>query len=71
MVQLRAAQLMKGRYGIYESVKRMLEKQTWVPLSKRRENAYLILFYKIINDLAMVSHSCLEKTDGRERKNIA
>ena len=38
-------------------------------LSKRRENARLILFYKIINNLAMVPHSCLEKADGRTRKN--
>ena len=41
----------------------------WVPLSKKRENARLILFYKIINNLAMVPHSCLEKADGRTRKN--
>ena len=46
----------------------MLEELTWVPLSKRRENARLILFYKIINNLAMVPHSCLEKADGRTRK---
>ena len=41
------------------------------PLSKRRENARLILFYKIINNLnlAMVPHLCLEKADGRTRKN--
>ena len=38
-------------------------------LSKRRENACLILFHKIINNLAMVPHSCLEKADGRTRKN--
>ena len=37
-------------------------------LSKRRENARLILFYKIINNLAMVPHSCLEKADGRTWK---
>ena len=41
---------------------------TWVPLSKRRENACLILSYKIINNLTMVPHSCLEKADGRTRK---
>ena len=44
------------------------EELTWVPLSKRRENAHLILFYKIINNLATVPHSCLEKADGRTRK---
>ena len=69
MVQRRAARFVKGRYGMYESVTQMLEELTWVPLSKRRENARLILFYKIINNLAMVPHSCLEKADGRTRKN--
>ena len=69
MVQRRAAHFVKGRYGMYESVTQMLEELTWVPLSKRRENARLILFYKIINNLAMVPHSCLEKADGRTRKN--
>ena len=33
-----------------------------------RENARVILFYKVINNLAMVLHSCLEKADGRTRK---
>ena len=68
MVQRRAARFVKGRYGMYESVTQMLEELTWVPLSKRRENARLILFYKIINNLAMVPHSCLEKADGGTRK---
>ena len=68
MVQRRAARFVKGRYGMYESVTQMLEELTWVPLSKRRENARLILFYKIINNLAMVPHSCLKKADGRTRK---
>ena len=68
MVQRRAARFVKGRYGMYESVTQMLEELTWVPLSKRRENARLILFYKIINNLAMVPHSCLEKADGCTRK---
>ena len=49
-----------------ESVTRMLKELTWAPLSKRRENACLILFYKIINNLAMVPHSCLEKADGSD-----
>ena len=53
---------------MYESVTQMLEELTCVPLSKRRENACLILFYKIINNLVMVPHSCLEKADGRTHK---
>ena len=68
MVQRRAARFVKGRYGMYESVTQMLEKLTWVPLSKIRENARLILFYKIINNLVMVPDSGLENVDGRTRK---
>ena len=44
---------------MFESVTQMLEQLTWTPLSKRRENSRLILFYKIINNLAVVPHSCL------------
>ena len=68
MVQRRAARFVKGRYGMFESVTQMLEQLTWTPLSKRRENSRLILFYKIINNLAVVPHSCLEKADVRTRK---
>ena len=68
MVQRRAARFVKGRYGMYESVTRMLEEQIWAPLSRRRKNVCPILFYKIINNLAMVPHSCLEKADGRTQK---
>ena len=59
------------RYGMYESVTQMLEEIVWVPLSKRHEYARLILFYKIINNLTMVPHSCLEKDGGRTLKIIA
>ena len=38
----------------------MLVELTWVPLSKRRENACLILFSKLST---MVPHSCIEKAD--------
>ena len=68
MVQRRAARFVKGRYGMFESVTQMLEQLTWTPLSKRRENSRRILFYKIINNLAVVPHSCLEKADVRTRK---
>ena len=66
MVQRRAARFMKVRYGMFESVTQMLEQLTWIPLSKRRENSRLL--YKIINNLAVVPHSCLEKADVRIRK---
>ena len=68
MVQRQAARFVKGSYRMYECVTRMLEELTWALLSKRCENACLSLFYKIINNLAMVPHSCLEKADGRTRK---
>ena len=45
----------------------MLEQLTWTLLSNRRENSCLILFYKIMNNLAVVPHSCLEN-DVRTRK---
>ena len=56
MVQCRAARFVKGRYGMFESVTQMLEQLTWTPLSKRRENSRLILFYKIINNLALYNY---------------
>ena len=68
MVQRIAARFVKSRYGMFESVTQMLEQLTWTPLSKKRENSRLILFYKIINNLAVVPHSCLEKADVRTRK---
>ena len=36
---------------------------------KRRENSHL--FYKIINNLVVVPHSCLEKADVHTRKNYS
>ena len=69
MVQRRAARFVKGRYRMFESITQMLEQLTWIPLSKKRENSRLILFYKIISNLAVVPHSCLEKADVRTRKN--
>ena len=71
MVQHWAARFVKGRYEIFESVTQMLEQLTWIPLSKRRENSSLFLFYKIINNLAAVPHSCLEKADVGTTKNHA
>ena len=55
---------------MFESVTQMLEQRNaWIPLSKRRENNRPIIFYKIIDHLAVVPHSCLEKADVRTRKN--
>ena len=68
MVQRRAARFVKGRYGMYESVTQMLEELAWVPLSKRRENARLILFLQNYQQFGHGPHSCLEKADGRTQK---
>ena len=68
MVQRNDVRFVKGRYGMFESVTQMLEQLTSIPLSKRRENSRLVLFYKVINNLVVVPHSCLEKADVRTRK---
>ena len=51
------------------NVLKVLEQLTWILLSKRLENSRLVLFYKIINYLAVVPHSCPEKADVCTRKN--
>ena len=53
-VQRRAARFIKSRYSRYSSVSDMLDALGWKPLSQRRQEARLILFYKIINGLAHV-----------------
>ena len=53
-VQLRAARFVKSWYSRYPSVSDMLDVLGWTPLSQRRQEARLILFYKIINGLAHV-----------------
>ena len=53
-VQRRAARFVKSRYSRYSSVSDMLDVLGWPPLSQRRQDAQIILFYKIINGLAQV-----------------
>ena len=53
-VQRRAARLVKSRYSRYSSVSHMLDVLGWTPLSQKRQEARLILFYKLINSLAQV-----------------
>ena len=53
-VQRRAARFVKSRYSRYSSVSDMLDVLGWTPRSQRRQEARLILFYKIINGLAQV-----------------
>ena len=53
-VQRRAARFVKSRYSRYSSVSDMLDVLGWMTLSQRRQEARLILFYKIIHGLAQV-----------------
>ena len=53
-VQRRAARFVKSKYSKYSSVSDMLDVLGWPPLSQRRQEARLIMFYKIINGLAQV-----------------
>ena len=53
-VQHRAARFVKSRYSKSSSVSDMLDVLGWMPLSQMRQEARLILFYKIINGLAHV-----------------
>ena len=48
-VQRLAAGFVKSRYSRYSSVSDMLDVLGWTPLSERRQEARLILFYKMIN----------------------
>ena len=67
-VQGRAARYVKSRYSIYSSVSDVLG---WTPLSQRRQEARLILFYKIINVLAQVPFEgvLVEAYKGTRRKH--
>ena len=67
-VQRRAARFVKSRYSRYSSVSDMLG---WPPLSQRRQDARLILFYKIINGLAQVPFEgvLVESYKGTRRKH--
>ena len=51
-VQRRAARFVKSMYSRYSSVSDMLDVLGWTPLSQRKQEARLILCYKIINGLA-------------------
>ena len=71
MVQRRAARFVKSKYKRTESVTAMLNELGWHSLSKRREDARLILLYKIINNLAKVPHEhiLVKAYEGTRRKN--
>ena len=54
-VQRRAARFVKSRYSRYSNVSDVLDVLGWTPLSQRRQEARLILFYKIINGLGCLA----------------
>ena len=79
-VQRRAAMFGKSGYSVYSSVSDMLDVLGWTPLSQRRQEARLILFYKIarlilfykiINGLAPVPFEgvLVEAYKGTRRKH--
>ena len=70
-VQCRAAMFVKSWYSRYSSVSDMLHVLGWTPLSQRRQDARLILFYKIINGLAQVPFEgvLVEAYKGTRRKH--
>ena len=70
-MQCRAARFIKSRYSRYSSVPDMLDVLGWPPLSERRQEALLILFYKIINGMTQVSFEgvLVEAYKGTRRKH--
>ena len=71
-VQRQAARFIKSRYTRYYSVSDMLDELGWQPLSQRRQEAQLILFYKIINGLAQVPFEgiLVEAYKGTRKHNM-
>ena len=53
-VQRQAARCVKSRYSRYSNVSDMIDVLGWTALPQRRQEARLIVFYKIINGLAQV-----------------
>ena len=70
-VQRPAVRFVKSRYSRYSSVSDMLDVLGWPPLSERRQEARLILFYKITNGLEQVPFEgvFVEAYNGTRRKH--
>ena len=70
-VQCKAARFVKSRHSRCSSVSDMLDVLGWTPLSQRRQEARLILFYNIINGLAQVPFEgvLVEAYKGTRRKH--
>ena len=71
MVQRRAARFVKRRYSRFSSVSDMFDVLGWPPLSQRRQEAQLILFYKIINGFVQMPFESVlvEAYKGTRRKH--
>ena len=71
-VQRRAAKFVKSKYSRYSSVSDMLDVLGWMPLSQRRQEARLILFYKKNNGLAQVPFEgvLVEAYKGTRKHNM-
>ena len=54
MIKLKGCSVELQVRQIYYSVSNILDELGWPPLSQRRQDAWLILYYKIINGLAQV-----------------
>ena len=67
----KAARLVNSMYTRHSMVSDMLDELGWPPLSQRRQEARLILFYKIINGLAQVLFEgvFIEAYKGTRRKH--
>ena len=70
-VQRRPARFVKSWCSRYSSVSDMLDVLGWLPLSQRRHEACLILFYKIFNGPAQVPFEgiLVEAYMGTRRKH--
>jgi hypothetical protein len=67
-VQRRAARFVMRDYGRTSSVTDMMTKLDWIPLSQRRKNARLTLFFKVVNGLvAIPPDNFLETKSTRTR----
>ena len=71
-VQRRAAWFVKSRYTRYSSVSDMLDELGWPPLSQRRQEVRLILFYKIINKCPSKTYllRCIRALEENTRLNL-
>ena len=66
-VQRRAARFVKSRFSRYSSVSDMLDVFGWPPLSQRRQETRLILFYNL---LLTVWHKCPSKASLSRRIRV-